>query len=338
MFLIKVPFYVLTLILIVVFSVFYYFGNYMQDLQTSTIINSTQSAGCITSLNILRLKDYELIKPVLLTDVNRESNELEETKGAVMDVINSQKQIGNVSSVSMYLRKFTDGSWATINGDERFAPGSMMKIPILITYLKQAEMNPSLLNTQFMFTGSVTGLPHQNFAKDQMVVGKKYTVRELLSRMIVESDNDAVTILNSNLDVDMMQKLFSDLGLSKPDIYQKDFFITSTDCSKFLRILYNASYLNRSMSEYALQLLTQSKFKLGITKHLPETVKTAHKFGESGNNSDLQLHEGAIVYLNNNAYLLLIMTKGKEFDRMADCINSISDVVYTKFGGSLALN
>ncbi len=54
----------------------------------TSMIATTQSAGCISNLSILRLKDYELIKPVLLTDISRESSDLEETKGAVLDAIN----------------------------------------------------------------------------------------------------------------------------------------------------------------------------------------------------------------------------------------------------------
>ena len=93
------------------------------------VIQTEQTAGCITNMNIVRLKDYQFTKPILLADVNCESDELENTKGAIIDIIHQQEQLSNVASVSVYLRKFADGSWITINAEEQYAPGSLMKIP-----------------------------------------------------------------------------------------------------------------------------------------------------------------------------------------------------------------
>lgn len=298
------------------------------------VIQTVQTAGCITNMNIVRLKDYQFTKPILLADVNCESDELENTKGAIIDIIHQQEQLSNVASVSVYLRKFTDGSWITINAEEQYAPGSLMKIPILITYLKQAEDNASLLDKQLLFSGHQEALPHQNFVEESLISGNKYSIRELLRRMIVDSDNDATALLGNNLNVSMVKKLFADLNLREPKMEQKDYFISAPDCAKFLRILFNSSYLTHNMSEYALDLLTQSKFKLGLLKGISPDVKVAHKFGESGETGkELQLHETGIVYLDGNPYLLVVMTKGRAFDKMEECIAAISGVVYNKFSG-----
>ena len=338
LFLIKIPFYVLTITIVISVVAVYFISTMKKPLQATPLIQSTQNTACITSMNIVRLKDYSLTKPILLADVNCESDGLEETKGALLDMIHQQQQYGNATSISVYLRKFADGSWTTINGEEQYAPGSLMKVPILITYLKQAEDNPSLLDMKIIFSGHNTKMPQQNFVEDTLVANTKYTIRELLRRMIVDSDNDATSLLSSNLNVSLVKKLFTDLNLSEPNVAQKDYFITATECARFLRILFNSSYLSHNTSEYALELLTQSKFKRGMIKEIPKDVKVAHKFGESGlTGMEVQLHEEGIFYLDNNPYLLVVMTKGKDFDKMADCISSISGLVYNKFSGK-ALN
>lgn len=326
----SVPFYVLILLLVITTLTFYFISrNQTAPLPIPTATNTIND--CISNLHIVRLKDYQLIKPILLADIDRQSSELEETKGVIMDAIQRQQQLGKVGSVSVYLRKLSDGSWITINGDEQYAPGSLMKIAILISYLKNSENAPAILNHQLLFTKHQENMPDQNFIEEELMPGKKYTISELLSRMIINSDNEATALLSAHLDVSVFKKLFTDLNLTEPNTTQKDYFINVSDCAKFLRILYNSSYLNYNLSQYALELLTKSKFNKGLTKVIPGEVKVAHKFGESGDKNNVQLHEEGIVYVNNNPYLLVVMTKGKDFGKLSECIASLSSAVYTKF-------
>lgn len=336
LFLAKIPFYFFSVPLIAAIVVFYGLTSMREPAPAIGTVSTVQTAGCISSMNIVRLKDFSLTRPILLSDVNCESDGLELTKEAVVDVIHQQQQLGNVAAVSVYLRKFSDGSWITINGNEQYSPGSLMKVPIMIACLKQAENNPSLLEKQLVFTGhKEANMPHQNFIEDSLVAGKKYSIRELLKRMIVDSDNDATALLSSNLDIAMVKKLFNDLNLNEPEVKQKDYLITAFDCAKFLRILFNSSYLSHNMSEFALDLLIQSKFKSGIIKGMPEGMKVAHKFGESGETGkEVQLHEEAIVYADGNPYLLVIMTKGNDFTKLSESISGISKAVYDKFSGT----
>ena len=92
--------------------------------------------------------------------------------------------------------------------------------------------------------------------------------------------------------------------------------------------IYNASYLNRTNSEYATELLQKCNFNEGMKSGLPNSVKVAHKFGEAGDQNEQQLCETAIVYLNNNPYVLTIMTKGKDFKQLPQVTKEISSIVY----------
>ena len=100
-----------------------------------------------------------------------------------------------------------------------------------------------------------------------------------------------------------------------------------------MRTLYNASYLTVEDSEFANKLLSQTNFKDGIYSSLPANTRIAHKFGESGNQTEKQLHESAIVYLNDNPYLITIMTKGNDINKLSEAIREISALAYQNVKG-----
>ena len=49
--------------------------------------------------------------------------------------------------LSVYFRNLNNGPWFGIRENEGFAPASLMKISILISYLKMSETDPNLLGT-----------------------------------------------------------------------------------------------------------------------------------------------------------------------------------------------
>ena len=65
-----------------------------------------------------------------------------------------------------------------------------------------------------------------------------------------------------------------------------------------------------------------------MTKNLPDSIRVAHKFGESGTLTEHQLHESGIVYLQHNPYLITIMTKGPDVKKLPDVLSAISKSVF----------
>jgi hypothetical protein len=107
--------------------------------------------------------------------------------------------------------------------------------------------------------------------------------------------------------------------------------MSAADISRLMRILFNSSYVGADLSDYGLSLLAKSEFKAGIVRDLPSTLSVAHKFGESGDSQYYQLHETALVYLDEDTYLITVMTKGKKTDQLANCIAEISKITYNRF-------
>ena len=48
--------------------------------------------------------------------------------------------------MGVYVRNLNNGPWFGINENEAYSPASLMKVPVLMTYLRWAEIEPNLLN------------------------------------------------------------------------------------------------------------------------------------------------------------------------------------------------
>lgn len=294
-------------------------------------ISSSKAASLVVKNQVVRQireNDHTLIKPLLFTETSEESIDLDPLKQNITSFINKKKQEGTISSAAVYFCKLNDGNWMSINKGELFSPGSLMKIPTLISILVDAEKDPTILEKLIYFKKHFSGIPEQTITGDQLKEGSYYKVKDLLYFMIVFSDNDATALLNNFLNFNTMKRLFSDLQLNVPDNKQQDYQIDVKDCSKFLKILFNATYLNHEMSEFALDLLTKSTYREGLLKDFKPGITVAHKFGERNNNGEQQLHELGIFYQNNDPYLLGVMTKGKDHKILPAVLSGISDLIY----------
>jgi hypothetical protein len=244
------------------------------------------------------------------------------------------KAKGDINSASVYIRVFGKGEWMSINNELKYQPGSLFKVPLLITYLRLSETTPNFLDKKITFnqiTPEAKGLK-QEFLKEHIKLGNTYSIKELLRYMIVHSDNNATMLLMNNIPLAELTRTITDLGLSK-DLTNSDAVISAHDYSLFWLALYNGSYLNFDNSDYALSLLSQCDFTDGIVKGIPPNTKVAHKFGEKGNQNSHGFHETGIVYINYNPYLITVMTEGKDQTKLPKVLQEISSVVYTNIQG-----
>jgi beta-lactamase class A len=292
---------------------------------------SDNAGDCPSSLRLIRESSTHLTKTLLLADVETESSKYSSLKGEIISLVNSFQQKGAIQNVSVYLRDMSDASWMSIGGDQLYMPGSLMKVPIMIYFLKQEEDHPGTLKKLLYFEKPNHHFPTQEYPGDSILPGRNYSIAELLRYMIVESDNNATNVLSKNLQADDFRKIFLDLNIPPDEINDVNYVITSKDYSKFFRILYNTSYLGDNMSEYALELLSKSRFGEGITRKLPSTVTVARKFGERGIDNTMDFSESAIIYKGKTPYLLTVMTKGTQVKEQSELVSEISEEVFRSF-------
>jgi beta-lactamase class A len=316
------------ILFVVIISLHKGFSN--QSESNSIGVNESKSDCPPQTISQYRENSFKYTRPLLLTDVgecaNDLSDKLKDIQFLLNNFINEKKALGNIENASVYLSAF--GQSISLNDEETYHPASLMKIPVLMTYLRAAEITPGLLEKKLFLSKSLNDRKI-NFPDEMIEPGKDYTIRELLYRTIVYSDNNADYLLYNNMQKDLFLSLFHDLGLPMPG--ENSYYICrASEISKFPRMLYNASYILSEDADYALSLLAKCRFKEGMVKGIPSDVLIAHKFGEFGIGDSYELHETGIIYYDNSPFLITVMTKGNNLKLLPGIISDISKTVFDK--------
>jgi beta-lactamase class A len=281
-----------------------------------------------------RMGGYDFINPLLECDEGAQgigSRPLGPFRDKVLALIDESKKKNWATHVSVYFREMNNGLTIGIDGQEKFTPASLIKVPLLIACLKIAESDPGFMQKKLAFT-MVDNSSTQNIKPaEALETGRSYQVQDLLFRMIVYSDNNSYFLLLSAIDTNILHRVYTDLGLVVPKVSDRGEYMSVAEYASFFRVLFNASYLNKDLSEKALEYLAEVDFTRGLVAGVPPKTVVAHKFGEKtlGPNQEIkQLHDCGIVYYPQHPYLLCIMTRGDSFEYLDDTIKDISRLVF----------
>ena len=131
---------------------------------------------------IKRSTNHKFIRPLLSAKPLYEYEGYLGIKKTVSDSFQYYKDQGIISSASIYLRDFDKSNWISINDNEKYSPGSLMKIPLMIYILKSNELHPGFIdvkkNYNIKFLDDTPG--KQFIVSKHIEFGKSYSRRELL--------------------------------------------------------------------------------------------------------------------------------------------------------------
>ncbi len=319
------PLYITIFLVLISGIVVYNLFPHPEEGKSVTVVS--QAPDCIPEMTVVRSKDYQLAHRVLLAETKNENPALASFKDRINQFISQSKSSGGVNDISVYYRNMNSGAWFSINDGTTYNPASLMKVSYMIAILRQAENNPGLLSKQIYFDKHISEGNNQNIKDFALKENKYYSIRELLQYMIINSDNDAATLISQAVSMDVYNKLFSDLDLPAPT-QNAEYYVTVSDYCKFFRVLFNSSYVRDDYSEFALETLTKSTYRDGLLKNLTQAFPVAHKFGERVINRIQQLHEVGIFYAENHPYLLGVMSSGTDLRQLSNVLAKISEITY----------
>lgn len=289
----------------------------------------------------LRLSGTEYTSPLLLGDVSndKDSPVLTSLSQRVQDIVAQAQKDGNVITASVFYRTLQGGNQISVNDSEKYFPASLSKVPLMMAYFKMSETSPSLLTTKGKLDFQTNYNANQELQPTEVPKsGQEYSIDELITMMIHSSDNISFNLLINDPDAqDALKKLYNDFQLYYPfDQTQLGDVMTARDMSRFLRALYNSTYLNVSNSDKALKLMTESDFNKGLVAGVPSNVRVANKFGLSTNYdatgkvvTQRELHDCGIVYRAKQPYVACVMTKSAaDLPRIESVIKQISTALY----------
>ncbi len=302
---------------------------------------NSQLAAIALQIKPMRQTDnsYHFINPLLGYDLPNTIQEIDEyspLQSAVSAVVSSETS-SPPDAYGFYFRDLSLGRWSGINENTGFAPGSMMKVVLMIAYYKEAEADPSILQQTLLYSSStadqLNGIPFET--PSDLQVGGTYTVEQLIEAMIENSDNGAKNALIDNISASSLSEISTDLGFSYLDVTQdySTYTISAKQYSTILKALFNATYLSREYSEKALGIMAQARYSQGLVAGLPSGTVIAHKFGESVDGSnpitpEITLSDCGIVYYPNHPYILCVMTKGTNLASLTQTISAISHTTW----------
>ncbi len=274
--------------------------------------------------------NYSFISPLLTCQLSEKIAfpNLKPLAMAFQGVIDDALAIGNAEKVSVYYRDLNTGFWTGVGENDGYEPASLLKVPMMIAYEKSVEDGENSFQKSLVYNGTDYNVGENIKPEQAITIGKPYSALAMIRSMIVNSDNNAYLALYHAVDTKALIAAYTDLGLTVSHDNEVN-TISPKQYSLFLRVLYNASYIDREDSEAALKLLSESTFDSGLASSLPKSVQIADKFGERGlPDGSKELHDCGVVYYPSRPYILCVMTHGSDIARLSETISAISKASY----------
>jgi len=226
------------------------------------------------------------------------------------------------------------GTRLELNPDMVFPSASMIKVPIMYEVMRQAvagtvDLDESLVVTSDSRVGGAGIL--QELRPDIAM-----TVRELVTLMIVLSDNTATNMLIDLVGMDAVNKTMADLGLQSTLLRRrmmdfdaalagKENQTSAADLALLFNIIYNSQGVPQESSTLMLDILKRQQVRDKLPFYLPEETVLANKTGTLPGIE----HDGGILFLPNGTYIISILTADLAFNYQGlQLVASIGKVIY----------
>lgn len=273
-------------------------------------------------------EDFKFTNPILDCE-NFNENETVIFYKPVANQVETVKNKYGLKNIALYFRDLNNGPWTGVGENGTFYPASLLKTPIVMGLYKYAEKHPEILEKKVLLTEKdINRDENQNIVfPDALKKDTEYTFEQITESVIKNSDNAGVALILQNIPGEYVANVFKAVGVPFQDLVT-EVPVRVKEYAGFFRVLFNASYLDRDMSEKMLGLLADSSYKDGLVAGVPEGTVVAHKFGERQIGDIRQLHDCGIVYYPGKPYLLCIMTQGSDFGKEQSAIADLSRFIY----------
>jgi len=176
--------------------------------------------------------------------------------------------------------------------DERQLPSaSLIKLPVMGEMLREAREGGIRLDQRMTLTEK-DKVPYSILTL--LDTSNSYTLADLITLMIIQSDNTAANLLIRLAGMDRINAFSRSLGLEKTLLQRSmmDFearkagrenFTSAADMGRFMAALYRRQIVDRDASEWMLRVLKEQLDRSMMMLYLPDSLEVAHKTGELEN-------------------------------------------------------
>lgn len=221
------------------------------------------------------------------------------------------------------------------NEDKVYQSASIIKIPIMIEALRKADTLEIPLFKQVEINTS-------NKVEFSVITEQdlnESTFLELISWMIIKSDNTATNVLIDILGMDNINFRINDLNMTSTKLERKmmDFkaieegknnFTSLIDMLTVMEGLYKGEIINKEVSKRAIDIMKNQRDNSMLKRYIMENVILANKTGELDNlNNDV----GIFYTKKTNYFIGIFINDVANNQQGAEIIGKLSKKVYNYF-------
>jgi beta-lactamase class A len=199
------------------------------------------------------------------------------------------------------------------NPEMVFPSASMIKVPIMYEIMRQAADGMIYLNEPLIVTSSarVGGAGILQELRPNITM----TIRELVTLMIVLSDNTATNMLIDRIGMDAINKTMASLGLKSTLLRRrmmdfdaaragKENQTSAYDLALLFKVIYNSDGVPLKYGSMMLDILKRQQVRDKLPFYLPEETVLANKTGTLLGVE----HDGGILFLPSTSIIISILT------------------------------
>jgi beta-lactamase class A len=209
------------------------------------------------------------------------------------------------SEFGLYAKDLDSGKEFKLGEDRQFDAASTMKILYAAYLYKQSDNGDLDLDA----VQTLTGADIQRYGTGTIQYDPapyNYTWRELVKRMMHESDNTAAYVIAKRMGHAELQAYAESLGMNRTNIEANT--TTAGDMAIMMEKLYREQLLSHNSSQEVLLTMRNTQFEDRIPALLPGGTLVSHKTGDALNGG--QHDVGIVESPDGRRYVMSVFTTG----------------------------
>lgn len=240
----------------------------------------------------------------------------------------------NTGNVGVAVENLSTGEAIMINEDMVFPSASTIKLVIMSEILREVKNRMHSLDEKIKLTSGIkTG---GDGILKELNSGHEFTLKEIITLMIIVSDNTATNLLIDMAGMDNVNKMAENMGLRSTRLQRRmmdsaaaragrENLTCAGDMHHILKLIYEGKDIDEYYSSIMLDILKRQQVNGRLNLYLPDDITIAHKTGDL----DRLEHDVGIVYLPGCQYIICVLTNKTETNKDGrEIIGKISKAVY----------
>lgn len=218
-------------------------------------------------------------------------------------------------TVGLVIEDLATGERLEWSPEARFPSASIIKIPILVEALRQAEEGTVRLD-QMVPVPDDAKVGGSGILKELTSV-ESLSLLDLLTLMIVVSDNTATNLCIDVLGLETINRTIASLGLTGTQLQRKMFdyeardrglenITTAADIARLLRLIATRQILTPEACDLAIDIMARQQVRDRLPLYLPDDMHVAHKTGELPG----VRHDSGVIFFDSGPVIVVALTQG----------------------------